>query len=476
MTQFWISSVGTLYLYASGSSEIFGESSYVVGGPGQPANGQIKANTTFKYVCAYDDHVLALDVEGVVYSWGKSLVGINQTTAQKTPITIGGTGQPANGELQANTTIAMIRCGPTAGFLIDNNGVLYGWGQALTIGKKTDQNTPVIVAGHGSAFGEIPANVQIQDIDCSDHCIALASDNSIYGWGKANAGLCLGNTIGQDVTSPKKIGGPNSPANNELTAGKKIVRFSVSLFHTLLLDEHGVLYVCGTSNYGATGLGKTATQYNPVILVGPGFTVSRGSMQAGTKIIDIQAAALQNGVGFGYAKDYTGTLHFFGTHGDTYSTTSTPVTVGYYAPQSSQIVSIEPWSIINILVLTSDDKMYYRRFNPITGNPVAVSADALIPFSYSCYGEVHVEYACNAHGTCIYFDQCNCTSSQYGGPVCGTSICNDILATDSSVCSGHGSCEDGICTCSDTYTGTNCDTKVQCLNLDFNSPSVCSCM
>ena len=46
---------------------------------------------------------------------------------------------------------------------------------------------------------------------------------------------------------------------------------------------------------------------------------------------------------------------------------------------------------------------------------------------------------------------------------------------DGKTCSGHGTCSDGVCTCSDGYTGSDCGTAPQCNStIACASPKICS--
>jgi hypothetical protein len=111
--------------------------------------------------------------------------------------------------------------------------------------------------------------------------------------------------------------------------------------------------------------------------------------------------------------------------------------------------------------------------------------------SYTCFGKGSAEAGvCSGGGNCTAVDTCSCYSSKqqgyyngtqcekcqngYGGLGCRDRYCFNQLSSSTSVCSGHGSCDDvNVCTCFNGYTGNQCNV-FNCYGKVKSDSTVCN--
>lgn len=122
-------------------------------------------------------------------------------------------------------------------------------------------------------------------------------------------------------------------------------------------------------------------------------------------------------------------------------------------------------------------QMNFRSHHALTGND---------RFTVSTYDgqALTPEQVCFGHGSCTAIDTCTCTDFYQANTNCSTrpSVCFNLAASDPSVCAGHGTCANDVCTCSAGYHGPNCNSSMcygnvngMCVHGSCGSPDTCTC-
>eukprot|EP01135_Chromosphaera_perkinsii_P011205 Nk52_evm32s2356 gene=Nk52_evmTU32s2356 len=107
---------------------------------------------------------------------------------------------------------------------------------------------------------ELPSSVRIVDISLGwDHSLALDEKGAVYGWGSNEFGqLGLGASV-KATSSPKRLETfhilSSEPEQKwgKLPSAPKICRISTGLRHSILLDNEGRIYTCGSGRHGQLG-------------------------------------------------------------------------------------------------------------------------------------------------------------------------------------------------------------------------------
>ena len=142
-------------------------------------------------------HVVALDKNGQVWTWGYNLLGAlgdNSTISRCTPVSVAG----------AKKTFCEIACNTMHSLAIDKYGKVWAWGRnnygELGIGAPTfNKCTPTAISGVNKTFCKISAG----------YCFSVAIDKygKAWGWGISNVVIgaeeiegVLGNNAGRKIT------------------------------------------------------------------------------------------------------------------------------------------------------------------------------------------------------------------------------------------------------------------------------------
>ena len=251
-------------------------------------------NKTFCEISAADQHSLAIDVHGQCWAWGTNgygKTGLNTVVGSvRTPTQVCGghtfckisagaqhsLGLDYNGQLWAwggnyrgelgtdgtigNYVTPLAVCGPhtfckiSAGYntslAIDNNGVLWGWGQYLY--GQLDNNliyiTPISIAGNAKTFCKITSY--------GSFILAYDNTNLTWGWGLNNLGQLATNNY-TCYETPVTI--YSNYSFNELSAG---------LTHGAGTDSLGRAFTWGNNNRGQIGDNTTSVRRTPVRVCG----------------------------------------------------------------------------------------------------------------------------------------------------------------------------------------------------------------
>jgi alpha-tubulin suppressor-like RCC1 family protein len=199
---------------------------------------QIGKETTWVSVSAGKNHVLALKADGTLWAWGRNSEGqLGDTTvlARSAPVKVGGTDK-------TNTaTWTAFSAGGTHSLGIQKDGTLWTWGDNTSgqLGNATTSTTPVSTpAKIGTAtYNSVSAG--------ANHSMAIATNNTLWGWG-ANGSGQLGNNAGTGtVSAPRQI---------STDADWTIV--SAGGLHTLAIRNGGTLWAWGANADGQLGDGS----------------------------------------------------------------------------------------------------------------------------------------------------------------------------------------------------------------------------
>ena len=269
---------------------------------------------------------LALASDGTVYAWGANnngQLGDGTTTNAVKPVKVA---------LPTGTVVTRISTGAGFSIALTANNEIYAWGQnnygQLGNGSTVSSTTPVLVNTGGVMTGKT-----IIDIDSGTYnSLALASDGTIFAWGRNNYGQ-LGDGTTSDRSNPIKVQTPAGVTFTSISAGGGYGwTHNEEIAHSLATTNDGRVYAWGSNLFGQIGGAASSSSTTPVSLspLGP---------MTGKKITSVVA-----GAGHSMAIDVDGKLYAWGKNysyqlGDgTASNTSTPVAVN--VPADKKFISI----------------------------------------------------------------------------------------------------------------------------------------
>jgi alpha-tubulin suppressor-like RCC1 family protein len=284
--------------------------------------GSLNGKTITAVSCGYT-HILALDSNGGLHSWGQNYFGQLGTStnngifnANPTPVSI-----LTMGSLSGKT-ISAIACGESHTLALDNNGGLHSWGMNGygQLGINTNNGTananpvPVSILTQGSLSGKT-----ITAVSCGyTHTLALDSNGGLHSWGGNGYGQ-LGNS-GTSTANPT----PVSILTMGSLSGKTITAVSCGASHTLALDSTGGLHSWGRNAYGQ--LGTTTNSGTETANPTPVSILTMGSLSGKT------ISAVSCGAFHTLALDNNGGIHSwgynrYGTLGNSGTETVNPIPV-----------------------------------------------------------------------------------------------------------------------------------------------------
>ncbi|MCT6874525.1 MAG: hypothetical protein M3Z43_05790, partial [Bifidobacterium sp.] len=171
------------------------------------------AGVRYTQVIAKGMHCLALDSNGVLYSWGYN--NFSQLGRYTGSARINARGKV---NVPTKTRIIQISAGDWNGFALDDQGILYTWGNnshaqlARPYWGSTDPQPTKI---------DPPAkNVNYtQVIGGGDHAVAIGSDGNLYSWGRNSNGQLGRDTNKRDSYQPGTIPLTNHAAITSIKFG-----------------------------------------------------------------------------------------------------------------------------------------------------------------------------------------------------------------------------------------------------------------
>ena len=211
-------------------------------------------------------YALALASDGTVYSWGFNSWGQlgNGTSGAannaSAPVAVKTAGTPMEGK-----TIVQVAAGATHSLALATDGTIYAWGKNEygQLGNDSTTNSPVPVAVK-TAGTPMDGKTIIQIHAGYEHSLALASDGTVYAWGRNNSGQ-LGKNDATDAHIPAAVQTLGTPM-----AGKVIVQLAAGNSQSMALASDGTVYTWGWNQYGQLGNGTTTNSRIPVAVVTTG--------------------------------------------------------------------------------------------------------------------------------------------------------------------------------------------------------------
>ena len=181
--------------------------------------------------------------------WGDDTYGqMGQGTTDtnvNTPVKVKGVG--GSGFL---SNITKISCGGYHCLALASDGTLYAWGNnadgQIGDGSNTERKTPVTVSYSGDAMSNISAGCL--------HSALTTTTGKVYCWGIGYSGQIGDNQSSSDRTSPTQVVGVG---NSGTLTGIRDVTCGDSFTHAIK-DSDGTLYGWGKNYYGMVGNGAGA--------------------------------------------------------------------------------------------------------------------------------------------------------------------------------------------------------------------------
>ena len=262
---------------------------------GTPMEGK-----TIVQVAAGATHSLALATDGTIYAWGKNeygQLGDDSTTNSPVPVAVKTAGTPMDGK-----TIIQIHAGYEHSLALASDGTVYAWGRNNSgqLGKNdaTDAHIPAAVQTLGTPMA---GKVIVQLVAGNSQSMALASDGTVYTWGWNQYGQ-LGNGTTTNSRIPVAVVTTGAPL-----AGKIISQIAAGNAHALAMTDDGTVYTWGWNQYGQLGNNSTINSSLPVIVK------TTGTPLAGKMITQIASGGSPNSLVL--ANDGTMYTWGWGQHG-----------------------------------------------------------------------------------------------------------------------------------------------------------------
>lgn len=191
---------GKLYSWGNNLNGKIGDGTVSTTGAGGVNNNRLSPvqiaaslNKEWQLAAAGDAHAMALTSTGDIYAWGNGgdgRLGINSTTDQSTPTFVG-------------SGYKDISCGYGHSLAIKNDGTLAGWGANFNgqvgDGTTTSRSTPVAV---GAALNKTFRNLFMGQY--ADHSLAVTNDGELFGWGSNGSGT-VGDSTKTSRNAPVRV-------------------------------------------------------------------------------------------------------------------------------------------------------------------------------------------------------------------------------------------------------------------------------
>jgi alpha-tubulin suppressor-like RCC1 family protein len=208
--------------------------------PPSPGNGILN---NIIAIAAGDNHTVALESDGTVWSWGLNTngqLGDNSTTQRNAPV-----------EITAITGVTAIATGTSHTVALKSDGTVWAWGSnsngRLGDGTTTQHTTPVQVSGLTNVVA-IAAG--------GSHTLAVTDDGAIWAWGLNTNGQLGDGTVTQR-TIPVRVLGLADVI--DVTAGST---------HSMAVRVDGSVQSWGKNDLGQLGDGTTDDHITTALISG----------------------------------------------------------------------------------------------------------------------------------------------------------------------------------------------------------------
>lgn len=203
--------------------------------------GFLLKGKTIVQVAGSEETSLALASDGTVYAWGENQygqLGNGTNTDSNIPVAVKTTGTPMEGK-----QIVQIAAGRWSSFALASDGTVYSWGfnggGPLGNGTTNHSNVPVAVKTTGTPM---EGKTIVQVASSVFHSLALASDGTMYAWGDGSKGQ-LGNGTNTNSNIPVVV-----DASDPSIAGKTVTQISSGMYSSFALASDGTMYIWGKNN------------------------------------------------------------------------------------------------------------------------------------------------------------------------------------------------------------------------------------
>ncbi|KRX04844.1 Regulator of chromosome condensation 1/beta-lactamase-inhibitor protein II [Pseudocohnilembus persalinus] len=202
--------------------------------------------------------------DGKVYTWGKNKYRVLGIISNDTNITL-----PTQVQELDNVNIVQISCGVTHMMALDSDGKVYSWGNTEhgklghsyeveeRKGSKTHYytNSHLQIGAHPKQVEGLPENTKIVQISCGfQHSVLLSDKGEVFTLGLNKKGA-----LGVETAKLENY----QPVQVESLKNQKIVKIGTGLDFTLALNDKGQLFSWGNNNYGQLGNGTDVMSITP---------------------------------------------------------------------------------------------------------------------------------------------------------------------------------------------------------------------
>ncbi|WP_375764750.1 hypothetical protein NR798_23825 [Archangium gephyra] len=203
------------------------------------------APVTFKSVAAAETHSLALDTNGKVWAFGYNNVGqLGLGTYQQSLV-------PVQVPNLSNVVAISAHTGSAFSMALDSDGQVWTWGynNAGQLGDGTidryDRKLSPVKVKVQTTDGSVSYLNDVVSISAGlDHCLAIRSDGTVWGWG-SNAGGKL--------FTPTSVTALYKAAQLPLPTGTTAVEVVAGYTHSLILLSDGTVWAGGFNTWGYLG-------------------------------------------------------------------------------------------------------------------------------------------------------------------------------------------------------------------------------
>ena len=211
--------------------------------------------TDWCQVSAGCEHTLGVRTNGTIWAWGagdSGRLGDNCVSNRSSPVSVIG----------GFTDWSQVAAGLRSSFGLRTNGTIWSWGYNgagnLGDGTTVTKSSPVSVIGGFTDWCQVAASGTSNSV--CHWALAVRQNGTAWAWGYNSCGQ-LGNNSTASRSSPVSVVGGFTDWC-QVSAGAQ---------HSMGLRQTGQLYAWGNGSNGRLGNNSTATQLQPVAVVG-GFT------------------------------------------------------------------------------------------------------------------------------------------------------------------------------------------------------------
>ena len=219
-------------------------------------------------------HNFVIDENGILYSWGYDTfnqLGLGATSPNQCntggygcsvlPIKISD-GAIVTSPLTAGLKIVQVGTGTYTSFAMDENDVVYGWGNnnagSVGRGNTTGTAVPVKISDGAIASSPFVSGMTFKQINGGDgQSFFITTDGELYAWGSNYYGQVGNNSQGTDATRPVHIPGQTN-ATPTVTIGDKPCT-NLSFTNTTITCDTPPMAKAGAQDVKVTINGQTTT-------------------------------------------------------------------------------------------------------------------------------------------------------------------------------------------------------------------------